>query len=139
MTKFKLSKTSLNNIKDVRSDIIELVKRSLEKSEHDFGIPTDGGKRTAQQQNNLFHKRPKVTQLDGFKKKSYHQSGKAVDIFIYDEHGACWNCISKYKDVAKIMKAEFLLMKEEGKFKGENLEWGGDWTRFKDYPHFQIK
>ena len=35
-----------------------------------------------QEQNNLFHQRPKVTQIDGFKKKSYHQSGNAVDIFI---------------------------------------------------------
>jgi len=30
-------------------------------------------------------------------------------------------------------------MKEEGLFKeNEKFEWGGDWIRFKDLPHFQI-
>lgn len=140
MGDFKFSKNSKKNIKGVRKSIIEMVERVLKKSEHDFGIPPYGGLRTAQEQNNLFHQRPKVTQIDGFKKKSYHQSGNAVDIFIYDEHGACWDCLHKYKDVADLMKIEFDLMKGEGKFEEhENLRWGGDWTRFKDRPHFEVR
>ena len=137
---YKLSKNSKKNIKDVDSRLKTLVNRVIKKSPHDFGIPSNGGFRTAQEQNNLFHQRPKVTQLDGFKNKSYHQSGKAFDIFIYDEHGACWDCVKKYKEVADIIKSEFDSMKEEGIFNvEETLQWGGDWTRFKDLPHFQIK
>tara|TARA_R110000772_G_scaffold241859_2_gene354221 strand:+ start:274 stop:705 length:432 start_codon:yes stop_codon:yes gene_type:complete len=137
---YKLSKNSKKNIKDVDSRLKTLVNRVIKKSPHDFGIPGNGGFRTAQEQNNLFHQRPKVTQLDGFKNKSYHQSGKAFDIFIYDEHGACWDCVKKYKEVADIIKSEFDSMKEEGIFNvEETLQWGGDWTRFKDLPHFQIK
>ena len=31
-------------------------------------------------------------------------------------------------------------MKGEGKFEEhENLRWGGDWTRFKDRPHFEVR
>lgn len=137
---FKLSKTSKERIKDIRDPLKELIARVLKKSPHDFGIPTNGGRRTAQEQNNLFHQRPKVTHLDGFKKKSYHQSGNAFDIFVYDEHGACWKCIEKYKEISDIIKAEFLIMQEEGLFdKDEKLIWGGDWIRFKDLPHFEVR
>ncbi len=139
MEDFKLSKNSKSNIKGINKDLRKLVERTLSKSPHDFGIPKLGGLRTPQQQNNLFHQRPKVTQLDGFKRVSYHQSGNAVDIFIYDEHGACWDCLFKYKEVANLMKEEFCVMKEEGLFKQfSELQWGGDWIRFKDAPHFQI-
>jgi len=139
MEKFKLSKNSKKNIKGVRKSIIEMVERVLKKSEHDFGIPPYGGLRTAQEQRKLYKQRPRVTWVDGFRRKSYHQSGNAVDIFIYDEHGACWDCLEKYDHVAELMKAEFILMKEEGKFEPhENIGWGGDWKR-KDRPHFEIK
>lgn len=148
MGNFKLSKSSKKNIKGVREGIKVLVNRVLEKAPHDFGIPQYGGFRTAQEQNNLFHKRPKVTQLDGFKKKSYHQTGNAFDIFVFDEHGACWDCKDKYKELADLFKAEFALMKEEQYTidleecwfeEDEQLYWGGDWIRFKDLPHFEIK
>jgi len=140
MADFKLSKNSKKNIKGINKDLEKLVVRVLAKSDIDFGIPSSGGIRTAQEQNNLFHQRPKVSWLDGFKKISYHQSGNAVDIFVYDEHGACWDCIGKYKTIADLMKKEFILMKEEGLFKDhESFEWGGDWRRFKDLPHFQVR
>lgn len=146
MADFKLSKNSKKHIKDIREGLKVLVERVLKKSPHDFGIPPNGGKRTAQEQNNLFHQRPKVTQLDGFNRKSYHQTGNAVDIFVYDEHKACWSCIDKYKEIAKLFKEEFDLMKEEQGSEDipcwfedkENLYWGGDW-RFKDLPHFEIR
>lgn len=138
--KFKLSKSSRDNLKDVRSEIIQLVERVLEKSPHDFGIPGDGGKRTAERQNELYKKRPRITHLDGYIKKSYHQSGNAFDIFVYDEHGACWDCTEKYREIADIVKAEFDLMKEECIFgESEFLRWGGDWTKFTDLPHFEIR
>jgi peptidoglycan LD-endopeptidase CwlK len=136
---FKLSRNSKKNIKGIDKRLIKLVNRVLAKSDIDFGIPNYGGFRTAQEQNNLFHKRPKVTQLDGFKRLSYHQSGKAFDIFVYDEHGACWDCTEKYVALSKLFKAEYAMMQEEDIFsQDEKFTWGGDWTRFKDLPHFQI-
>ena len=135
---FKLSRTSKKNIKGIDARLIKLVNRVLKQSDIDFGIPGYGGFRTAQEQNNLFHKRPKVTQIDGFKRVSYHQSGNAFDIFVYDEHGACWDCREKYVTLSKLFKAEFQAMKDEGIFKEETFTWGGDWTRFVDLPHYQI-
>tara|TARA_R110000796_G_scaffold134716_1_gene250497 strand:+ start:420 stop:842 length:423 start_codon:yes stop_codon:yes gene_type:complete len=140
MEDYKLSKSSTKNIKGIRQEIIILIKRVLIKSPHDFGIPQNGGLRTAQQQNKLYYMTPSVTQLDGFNKVSYHQSGNAVDIFVYDEHGACWDCIKKYKEIADLMKIEFQLMQDEGIFKcEERIIWGGDWIRFVDRPHFEIR
>lgn len=136
---FKLSRSSKKNIKGIDARLIKLVNEVLKVSEIDFGIPGYGGFRTAQEQNNLFHKRPKVTQIDGFKRISYHQSGFAFDIFVYDEHGACWDCKDKYKVIADSFKVKFEEMKESGIFtEQEKLEWGGDWIRFKDLPHFQL-
>ncbi len=139
MGEFKLSRNSKKNLKGVRKEIKTLVNRVLKKSVHDFGIPKYGGLRTPQEQNNLFHIIPRLTQLDGFKRISSHQSGNAFDIFVYDEHGACWDCIYKYKEIADVIKEEFKLMKSKGIFtEEENLSWGGDWIRFKDLPHFEI-
>lgn len=136
---FKLSRNSKKNIKDIDKRLIKLVNRVLKKSEIDFGIPGYGGMRTAQEQNNLFHIRPSVTQIDGFKRTSYHQTGKAFDIFVYDEHGACWDCKEKYVSLSILFKEEFVIMQNENIFEEEEkLQWGGDWIRFKDLPHFQL-
>ena len=140
MGEFKLSKNSKKNLRGVRKNIIKLIERSLAKSPHDFGIPQSGGLRTAREQNLLYQIRPRVTTLDGYRRKSVHQSGDAFDIFVYDEHGACWKCKEKYKEIANIIKAEFQLMQDEGTFKCEDkLTWGGNWKRFTDLPHFEIR
>lgn len=156
MATFKLSKSSKANLKDVRRNLKLLTGRVLKKSEHDFGIPQYGGLRTPQEQNNLFHKRikviksdgtivfKKVTWLDGFRRLSYHQSGNAVDIFLYDEHGACWdyeNCLYKYKEITDLFKIEFELMKERGLFEpNETIVCGVDWKYSRiDPPHIEIR
>lgn len=137
MGKFKLSKNSKKNIEGVEADLITLINRVLKKSMHDFGIPKYGGLRNKYEQRELYLEG--LSKCDGFRRKSYHQKGLAFDIFIYDEHGACWDCKDKYKDVSDLMKEEFKLMREEGLFKNySTFTWGGDWKTFIDLPHFQI-
>jgi peptidoglycan L-alanyl-D-glutamate endopeptidase CwlK len=55
----------------------------------------------------------------------------AVDIAPYN-NGINWNDIQRFKDLAEIVKecAEKLDI---------SVEWGGDWVKFKDYPHWQLK
>jgi len=137
----------MNHLKGVKPVVISLIKRALDKSSHDFGIPEYGGKRSTEDQEHLYAigrtielDRKPITHKDGVKSKSIHQFGMAFDIFLYDEHGACWKCTSKYKEIADVIKAEFLLMQKEGHFcTCEKLCWGGDWVNFKDLPHFEIK
>lgn len=58
--------------------------------------------------------------------QSYHNFGLAIDIVILDAIGkATWDT----------SHAGWGIAAEAGKSVG--LEWGGDWTSFKDIPHFQ--
>lgn len=133
MGKYKLSKRSLGRLQDVDSVIIAILVDSIghEDCPHDFGIPQHGGKRTASEQNLLYNQVPKVTNKDGYNKKSRHQSGEAFDIYAYVDGKATWSKKYYYslaKHIKKVAKENY----------GVNLTWGGDWVRFKDYPHFQI-
>ena len=144
---YEFSDSSKKNLEGIKPALKLLFERVISHSSHDFGIPEHGGKRTAEEQNELYQigrtkelDRKPITNLDGYKNKSYHQTGMAVDIYIYDEHGACWDCIEKYKEVADLILKTFKKMQYEGHFcKCEKLRWGGDWTSFKDYPHFEVK
>ncbi len=66
---------------------------------------------------------PKVTNARGG--QSNHNFGLAWDIGLF-ENGKYITSDNKYKPLAKLVKDEL-----------ENLEWGGDWQSFPDFPHYQ--
>ena len=86
--------------------------------------------RSPAEQNALYLKKPKVTNAKAF--QSIHNYGLAFDIVILrdkDNNGTFesidWDINSEYfKTVVAY-------------FKSKGYEWGGDWKRFKDFPHFQ--
>lgn len=95
--------------------------------------------RSNELQNQLFNKRPKVTNAKGG--QSIHNYGLAFDIvLLYDNDGngtfeeASWSMI---RDFDKDSKADW--MEIVNYFKSKGWEWGGDWKSFKDAPHFQLK
>ena len=134
---FKFSKNSLDVLKTVDGRLQALTYAVLANSNYDFGIPSTGGLRTAEEQNALYKK--KWSQLDGYNKKSYHQTGKAIDIFIITDGLADYKSIDKYRHVAFLFKKYFKLFKSLGIFpENSSITWGGDWRKFKDLPHFQI-
>jgi hypothetical protein len=70
--------------------------------------------RTNEEQEQLFRKRPKVT--------------NAFDIaFIGVDKKLDWNN-KHFKNFADIIKSI-----------EPQVEWGGDWAKFKDAPHFQVR
>ena len=80
-------------------------------------------------QDALYAKRPKVTNAKGG--QSIHNYGLAFDIVIlFDTDGngtfetASWKQDEHFKKVVSF-------------FKKNGYTWGGDWTSFKDNPHFQ--
>lgn len=134
---FKFSKSSEDTLRTVDGRLQALAYAVLSNSDHDFGIPATGGLRKAEEQYELFKKG--WSKLDGYNKESYHQSGNALDIFLYDEHGLCYDCKDKYKDISKLFKSYFDLFKDIGIFPNDaTITWGGDWENFLDLPHFQI-
>lgn len=66
---------------------------------------------------------------------SYHNYGLAIDfaLLLPDGSSVSWD-MSRDGDGDKV--ADWQEVVQEGKSLG--FEWGGDWTSFKDYPHFQF-
>ena len=86
--------------------------------------------RSIAEQNVLYNQRPKVTNAKGG--QSIHNYGLAMDYVIMldkDNNGTFetieWDLKSPYHKVV----VDF--------FKSKGYEWGGSWSTFKDYPHFQ--
>lgn len=126
----KLSRRSLSRLEGVNPLLIAIVVDSIRESPYDFGIPQHGGKRTNDEQNLLFKQIPKVTNCDGFEKKSYHQSGNAFDIFGYVDSNATWSesvLESIARHIQRVAWDKYTI----------DIEWGGDWDD-RDMPHFQI-
>lgn len=85
--------------------------------------------RSPEEQHALFLKRPKVTNADSW--QSIHNYGLAFDIvLLYDKNNdgtfetASWDNDKNWQMVVAF-------------FKSKGYEWGGDWKKFKDAPHFQ--
>jgi peptidoglycan L-alanyl-D-glutamate endopeptidase CwlK len=82
-----------------------------------FGLPAIGV-----ESNNV-----PVTNCDGLDTLSKHQGGRAMDVVPADVNGrAIWppNTDPRWKMIALAGKAA-------------GFEWGGDWDKFQDYPHYQ--
>ena len=125
----KLSKRSLSRLEGVNPLLIAIAVDAVKESPYDFGIAILGGKRTAEEQRNLFERGK--SNCDGFTNKSYHQSGNAFDIVCYKDGAITWD-----KDVFTAV-AEHIKKIALQRY-GANIKWGGDWVNFKDMPHFQI-
>ena len=147
----KLSDRSKSRLKGTHPFILEVVSRAIGNSPFDFGIPQYGGLRTSKDQRELYAigrtvdvgKRKPVTYTDGVKKVSNHQMragyGWAFDIYIYINGAASWN-VDKLEAVAMhLIKHAEALSCEKEEYKNLYLDWGGFWSRFKDYPHFEVK
>lgn len=147
MAKFKFGKTSNKRMEGVNPLIVKMAHRVIAKSKVDFGIPRDGGRRTAERQNQLYNtlvNGKRVTKCDGYKKESYHQTGNALDIFVLlpkVEGGrsvARWDCPDEYVYIMELFKLEFQIMQNEGLFSCDvelicgAIDWG--W----DLPHLQV-
>ena len=135
---YKLSKRSLDTMAGVNPNLVRVIKEAIATSPFDFMITQ--GLRTAKYQNELYQqgrtrKGIKVTNADGYIKKSNHQMkidgyGYAIDFVVLYKATIDWDTESKYEAVAKHIL-------EVGHKLGVNLEWGGDW-KFIDFPHIQI-
>lgn len=140
-TGFKFGDRSLKTLVGVHPDTVKVMTDAIKTSPVDFTL-TDGVRTTAQQQALYAKGRAtagsKVTNVDGVNKKSNHQIksdgyGYAVDLYAY------YNGKVQVDDDKTIINKIAPHIKATAKKLGINIEWGGDWTSFKDYPHFELK
>lgn len=127
---FKLSTKSIQNLDGVYSPLYKVIRLALTITKVDFGIPSNGGLRTAEEQQALY-KQGKTT-LDGYLKVSNHQSGNAFDVFAYVDGKASYEKEHLYEVATAILAAASQL--------GVPLAWGGHWKDggFVDMPHFEL-
>ncbi len=119
--------------------IVEEKKDQLVEKAEDQGISIiiTEGFRTAERQDELYQQGRSeegdiVTYAEGG--ESYHNYGLAIDFALQNENGrAIWNMNYDGNDNGE---SDWMEVVEIAKKLG--FEWGGDWTRFKDYPHLQM-
>ena len=125
---FTLSKRSKERRRGVNSALIEISDLAITLTAIDFGHPEHAGKRSTETQRGLFDKG--LSKCDGTMRKSYHQSGNALDFYAYVDGKASWK-----KEHLAMVACAFL---QAASILGYQLEWGGLWKSFKDMPHFQL-
>ena len=136
----KFSITSQSKLAMCHGDIIEVMSRAIQL----FDFTVLYGYRTLLEQHKLYlqgrelvsgiwvvrDKAKIVTHCDGVVKKSRHNYSPslAVDIAPYPID---WADIQRFIDMAKVVM-------DIAKEMDVPLRWGGDWTKMKDYPHFEL-
>jgi len=126
---FQLGKNSMKNMENIDDRLIDIAELAIKLSPIDFGIPSNGGFRSTQDQAELYASGK--SKCDGTTNKSYHQTGKALDVFAYDDGKASWDTLHLTTIATAMLQSASQL--------GIELQWGGLWRSWQDLPHFQIK
>lgn len=119
---YTFSARSESRLAGVHPDLVRVVRRALTLSEVDFAVVE--GLRTQERQAELL-KAGASTTLN-----SRHITGHAVDLAPVIGGEIRWDWPPYYK-IASAMKAAALLERVP-------VEWGGDWRKFRDGPHWQL-
>lgn len=122
MMTYKLGPTSLLRLQDVHQDLVKVVERAIQLTEVDFTVLE--GLRTKERQAQLLKAGATTTM------NSRHLTGHAVDLGALVGGKVRWDWPLYYK-IADAMKAASAEL-------GIPVEWGGDWKKFKDGPHWQL-
>jgi len=117
-----LNPRSEKNLAGVHPRLVGVVRRAAEISDLDFIVAE--GVRTLERQKELYAKGASQTM------KSRHLTGHAVDLAALVGTEVRWDW-PLYAKLAGAMKAAAEEL-------GTAITWGGDWTSFKDGPHFEI-
>jgi len=126
---YEFSKRSKGRMQGVHPELALIFQEALKVSPIDFGIPGDGGVRTAERQNEMYLDPDISTNCDGYGKQSNHQVrdgekyGMALDFYAYINGAASWKSHHLSMVVGVIMSTARRL-RDEGKVK-IRLTWGG--------------
>jgi peptidoglycan L-alanyl-D-glutamate endopeptidase CwlK len=124
---FKFSTTSIQRLQQVHPALVQIVERALLVSTIDFTVLE--GARTKERQAELYAAGASTTM------NSRHIPGpdgfaRAVDLGALVGGKVRWDW-PLYYQLADAMK-------QASKELDIPMEWGGDWKKFKDGPHFQL-
>lgn len=119
---FRLSIKSKEKLRDVHPKLCDVVNYAIMISEVDFAVIE--GVRSIERQEQLVKAGASQTM------NSRHLTGHAVDLaaVVNGEIRWDWPLYDKIADAMKKAAAGLDV----------KIEWGGDWKKFKDGPHFQL-
>lgn len=124
------SERSLKNMQGIHPDLRRVLDRALQESEVDFVVVE--GLRTIERQREMLRIKATTTL------NSRHLTGHAVDFY-------AWVDVNLDGKVTFEEMSKFPLMKKIAdaiKLAASELKvpvvWGGDWRKFKDYPHIEL-
>lgn len=126
----QFSKSSLSTLKGVHPDLVRVVMRCAKDwKDKTFTFGITCGVRTVEEQRLLVKKGASKTM------RSRHIPAKngfshAVDVVAMLNGKVRWDW-PLYDKISKAMKAA-------AKAEKVPIEWGGDWTSFRDGPHYQL-
>lgn len=119
---YSLSKKSRDRLSGVHPDLAKVVERAIEITEVDFAVLEGVRSKTRQEQ--LVKAGASQTM------RSRHLTGHAVDLGAYVAGSVRWDWPLYHKLAVAVKQAAAELQIP--------IEWGGDWTTFKDGPHWQL-
>ncbi|USH01099.1 M15 family metallopeptidase [Grimontia kaedaensis] len=119
---FRLGSRSRHRLEGLHPHLVQIVKHAITLSDIDFTVLE--GLRSTRRQRQLVQQGASQTL------RSRHLTGHAVDLgaWVGDELRWDWPLYHRIADAMKTAANEL----------GIPLEWGGDWVRFPDGPHFQL-
>lgn len=124
---FALSARDRLRLSGVHPDLVRVIERASEDSHIPFAVVE--GPRTLERQKQLKAAGASQT-LNSRHIKAANGYGHAVDIAPLVNGQISWDW-PLYRKLAPIVKAA-------AEAEGVPIEWGGDWVRFKDGPHWQL-
>jgi peptidoglycan L-alanyl-D-glutamate endopeptidase CwlK len=119
---FVFSSRSYRAMEGVNPRLIAVASLALQLSEVDFVVTE--GLRSKERQRQLVASGASQTM------NSYHLTGHALDVAAYLDGEIRWD-FPLYDRIAEAWKEAARILRID-------LTWGGDWTSFRDGPHFQI-
>ena len=119
---YKLGIRSKQRLKGLHLDLVKVVERAIEITTVDFTVLE--GLRDPMRQKKLKDAGASMTL------NSRHITGHAVDLGAWVDGEVRWDWPLYHKIAAA--------MKEAAAELGVAIVWGGDWSRFKDGPHYEL-
>lgn len=118
----RFSVRSVKNLAGVHPDLVAVMNAAIKDSSLDFAVTE--GLRTLEKQQRLAAVGATTTL------NSRHLTGHAVDVAVFVDGQVRWDW-PLYETLAVHVKKCALELKIP-------IEWGGDWKRFRDGPHYQL-
>ena len=130
-----LNKRSLDNMKGLHPDLIRVLNRAVQNSPHMFVVTE--GLRTLERQKELLRigatktlKSRHLKQADGY--------GHAFDFYALVDINKDGKVSFEEMSNVRLMLSVADAIKAAAKEEKVSLTYGGDWRKFKDYPHFEL-